>query len=329
MDNPSLQRRFETTAATAKQSKQYGDGERFTGPTFTILAGPSQKEFSVHSSVLGTSPVFARICEGEFKEAHERRISLPEDSSQDFDAIVEYLYTGNFLTVGNPHPLDGQQKDRETCALELASVYVTAEKYQMDALKALVVEKFKRCTKGCAPAEVLAIADTIYPSIPHTDQIFPSFIRALVIECMELRSEHQQQAGGSSTKKRKIDATSFSQPDDDTTTKASTSQPDEDTTAVLDAWIEKGGRLAVDISRAYMAHWKKQGAAAIKRIRDKVDSEQDQHDERHPRCVKCNGCQYELMCAVGEAIGEFESDDEVRRRVEVTVEEDTLVEGGG
>lgn len=279
----------------------------------------------MHSSVLRTSPVFARMCEGDFKEAHERRISLPEDSSQDFDAIVEYLYTGNFLTTGNPHPPHGQQKGRETCALELASVYVTAEKYQMDALKALVIEKFKHCTKGCTPAEVLAIADTIYPSIPHTDQIFPSYIRALVIECMELRSEQQP---GSTLKKRKITATSSSQPDDDTTTTGPfSSSPDEDTTAVLDAWIEKGGRLAVDISRAYMAHWKKQGAAAIKRIRDKVDCAQDQHYERHPRCVKCNGHQYDLRCAVREATTEFEYDYEVKGgRMEVAVEEDTVVE---
>ncbi|KAL8919540.1 MAG: hypothetical protein Q9208_006732 [Pyrenodesmia sp. 3 TL-2023] len=309
MDNPSLQQRFEATAATAKQSNEYGDGERFTGPTFTILAGPSQKEFSVHASVLRTCPVFARMCQGDFKEAHERQISLPEDSSQDCDAIVEYLYTGNFLTIGNPHSPHGQPKSRETCALELASVYVTAEKYQMDALKALVVEKFKHCTEGCAPAEVLAIADTIYPLIPPTDQVFPSYIRAMIIECMELRSEQQPD---SNSKKRKITADSSSQPDDETTTTSTfSSSPDEDTTAVLDAWIEKGGRLAVDINRAYMAHWKKQGTAAIKRLRQKVDREQDQHDERHPRCLKCTGHQFETRGALGEASRAFAYDDEV------------------
>ncbi len=267
------------------------------------------------------------MCEGDFKEAHERHISLPEDSTQDFDAIVEYLYMNKFITIGNPLTPDGQQRDRETCALELASLYVTAEKYQMDALKSLVVEKFKNCTKGCAPAEVLAIADTIYPSIPHTDQVFPSYIRALVIECMELRSEQQQQQyGGSNPKKRKLNATSSPQPNDDTTpTTTTSSQPDEDTTAVLDAWIEKGGRLAVDISRAYMAHWKKQGVTAIKRIRMHVEIDQDKHEERHSRCIKCVGNHYDTRRVVEAALMEFEGNEVLGKVVEV-VDETTLVD---
>lgn len=266
------------------------------------------------------------MCKGDFKEAHERQISLPEDSTQDFDAIVEYLYMNKFITIGTPLTPGGQQRDRETCALELASLYVTAEKYQMDALKSLVVEKFKNCTKGCAPAEVLAIADTIYPSIPHTDQVFPSYIRALVIECMELRSEQQQQqCGGSNQKKRKLNVTSSPQPDDDTTTTTSFSQPDGDTTAVLDAWIEKGGRLAVDISRAYMAHWKKQGVAAIKRIRIKVEIEQDKHEERHSRCVKCLGNHFETRKVIEGALREFE-ESEMKEKVAEVVDETTLVE---
>ncbi|KAL8898806.1 MAG: hypothetical protein Q9207_006519 [Kuettlingeria erythrocarpa] len=326
MDTESIRRRLETTAATAKPSSQYRDGERFNSPVFTVSVGPSQKEYRVHSSVLCTSPVFSRICEGDFKEAHECHISLPEDSAQDFDAIVEYLYMNKFITIGNTVTPDGQHRDRETCALELASLYVTAEKYQMDDLKSLVVEKFKNCTKDCAPAEVLAIADTIYPSIPHTDEVFPSYIRALVIECMELRSEQQQQQhGGSNPKKRKIIATASPPPDDDDiTTTTSSSQPDEDTTAVLDAWIEKGGRLAVDISRAYMAHWKKQGVAAIKRIQRKVEIEQDKHEERHSRCIKCVGNHYETRKVVEGALREFE-ESEVKGKMAEVVDEAILV----
>lgn len=225
---------------------------RFKSKTFIISVGQANKEYVVHESVLMKSPVFAAMCEGEFKEAYERRISLPADDPKDLAAIVEYLYMDNFSTVGNPEA----GLDRKACALELASLYVTAEYYQMDALKKLTVEKFKGCTAGCTVAESLAIAESIYPSIPSTDQVYPSYIRSYVVDRMDL-----------------------SKP----------GPPDAEVVDVLDQWVEKGGRLAVDINRACMTYWKKRGAAAIKRVDRSRELDEDRHSMYHWRCRKCHG----------------------------------------
>ncbi|KAL8965580.1 MAG: hypothetical protein Q9197_006451 [Variospora fuerteventurae] len=66
--------------------------ERFDSKIFIISVGEENKEYAVHESVLRKPPIFAAMCEGQFKKAFERRISLPVDNNpQDIAAVVEHM----------------------------------------------------------------------------------------------------------------------------------------------------------------------------------------------------------------------------------------------
>ncbi|KAL8707935.1 MAG: hypothetical protein Q9225_007682 [Loekoesia sp. 1 TL-2023] len=189
------------------------------------------------------------MCEGRFKEGHERRILLPEENPTDLGAIVEYLYMDNFLSVGNPETDLGHQ----TCAEELASLYIAAEKYGMETLKVLIVEKLKSCDSLRTLSESLSTADFIYSSTPCTDKIYPTYICSLINEVMNLKL----------------------------------GWPDPEKMIEVEQWVERGGRLAVDINRACNTYWIKklaERAHAFKQIRLDREQEKSQHSEAHPRC---------------------------------------------
>ncbi|KAI4114797.1 MAG: hypothetical protein LQ338_007953 [Usnochroma carphineum] len=259
MDSEMRQDRVAATATNAQKNNQFKDGERFVSKIFIISVGQSGEDYAVHESVLRQSPVFAAMCHGHFKEAHERRILLPADDPKDLAAIVEYLYVGDFKTVGNPNA----GPSRQDCAFELASLYVTAEKYRLDAMKKLVVEKLRSCTDPSAPAEWLAVGDLIYSATPSTDDVYPTYLQSLLIDLMYPRGGVQ----------------------------------DPGTIDLVDQWVEKGGRLAVDINRACNAYWVKKierRAAAFKRIRESREKECSDHRRRHPRCRSCFGDPFEM-----------------------------------
>ncbi|KAL8959574.1 MAG: hypothetical protein Q9193_003587 [Seirophora villosa] len=236
MPSQSRQARAVANPNNAKNDHLSGDGERFdSSKIYIISVGQNNKEYAVHESVLRKSPVFAAMCEGQFKEAYERRILLPADNPQDIAAIVEYLYTNDFATIGNPNA----GLDCQTCAAQLKSLYGTAEYYQMDPLKDLIVKKFKDCTTGSTPADWLAIAESIYPSLPTTDRVYPAYVRSLIIDRLDTSRETVMEE--------------------------------------LDPWTRKGGRLAIDINRACVAYWKQRGAAALLKFQDARSSHMHVH----------------------------------------------------
>ncbi|KAL8649349.1 MAG: hypothetical protein Q9210_004458 [Variospora velana] len=224
--------------------------ERFDSKIFIISVGEEKKEYAVHEAVLKKSPVFAAMCKGQFKEAHERRITLPVDNPQDVAAIVEYMYMDNFTTIGNPNA----GSDHQTCALQLASLYMVAEYYQIDPLKALIVKKFKTCTTKSTPAQWLAVAALIYPSLRSTDDIYPAYMRSLIIDCLN----------------------------------ASGNPPDPAVMEELEQCVQQGGRLAVDINRACTTYWRQRGAAVVKELRKITARAEDLHLDHHWRCRKCH-----------------------------------------
>lgn len=120
------------------------------------------------------------MCEGDFKEAHERRITLPDDDPIDVGILVEYLYTNNFWAKGNPQA--GVSK--HDSAVKLAHLYILADKYDLEGMKDVVIAKIYQHTDIKAPQDWLTVAEIIYAGTPDTDTKFPRYLRSLVVNFM-------------------------------------------------------------------------------------------------------------------------------------------------
>ncbi|KAL8918897.1 MAG: hypothetical protein Q9208_007078 [Pyrenodesmia sp. 3 TL-2023] len=87
-------------------------GSPFTSSIFSIYAGPTKKQFLVHSTILAKSPTLRAIVEGEWKESANRRIDLEEWDEQTVEQLVQWLYSGHYtwLEVASEaavdHPVD-------------------------------------------------------------------------------------------------------------------------------------------------------------------------------------------------------------------------------
>ncbi|KAL8953811.1 MAG: hypothetical protein Q9222_000320 [Ikaeria aurantiellina] len=148
----------------------YGDG--FESRIFTLIVGSEEKAFTAHASYLSQWPVFDRICNGNFQESNTGRINLPDEDPHVVRALLQYLYTGNFLGYGTSESAGSH----DTAASQLIDLYVTAEKYQLEYLKRLFLDKFKRCIDPYKrPVDFLHIAKVIYDKVPETDGPWRNF----------------------------------------------------------------------------------------------------------------------------------------------------------
>lgn len=141
---------------------------------FTLTVGPEAKSFTAHAAFLSQSPVFEKMCSGQFQESHTCEIKLPEDNPELIRAFIQYLYTGNFLDFGS---LESGHCPKDA-ASQLAGLYMTAEKYQIQKLKRLILCKLNSVLdpKEC-PLDFLCIAELMYENIPDSDRAWRTFFK--------------------------------------------------------------------------------------------------------------------------------------------------------
>lgn len=63
------------------------------------MVGPEEEIFVVHQGVLCQSPALAAMCLSDFRERHDQIIRLPEDRPYYIQLLLEYLYSGQYLTA--------------------------------------------------------------------------------------------------------------------------------------------------------------------------------------------------------------------------------------
>ena len=77
-----------------------------------MLVGTEQTEFLVHKAVLTkSSDVFKSCCNGEWKEAKDKVIKLPEVAEETFKIYLHWLYTGTLIVNETVKLEDMQNKD--------------------------------------------------------------------------------------------------------------------------------------------------------------------------------------------------------------------------
>lgn len=71
-------------------------------PVVTLLVGEEGVEFHACESIVCNLPFFRSAFQGGFKEATEKRISMPEDEPEIVSALIEFLYNGNYTYAYDP-----------------------------------------------------------------------------------------------------------------------------------------------------------------------------------------------------------------------------------
>ncbi|KAL8758036.1 MAG: hypothetical protein Q9199_001766 [Rusavskia elegans] len=138
-------------------------GDRFSSAIFQVSTVAGQVAYAVHKTCLRKSPVFAKMCHLGFKEAVEKRITLPAK------------------------PLNSQNNSSSTNrALELGHLYVSAIQYGLEAIKDIIVAKLRLCHQSKEFSDWLQVALIIYESDPSRDDPYPIYIRSLIAELLKL-----------------------------------------------------------------------------------------------------------------------------------------------
>ena len=171
-----------------------------------VQVGKEQRLFAAHEDALASSPIFAAACRGQFLEAHNKRIDLPDEEPEIFSCVLEYLYKGDY------YPRLMLNKRRNTWELEDAQVhnahsggrgsvasvvylsgggdallkdtviYCAAEKYGLEELKRLALRK-QGLQSGIEVATILRSARYAYDNTPDTDSRLRAHYLALIIRC--------------------------------------------------------------------------------------------------------------------------------------------------
>ncbi|KAI9707788.1 MAG: hypothetical protein M1836_000750 [Candelina mexicana] len=153
-------------------------GSRFQSDMFTLCVGPDARLFKVHEAVLFQSPVFAVFCSAEFKEKHDRCINLPDDDPEIFGYLIHYLYAQDYYNLP-------RTRDPSVQAKELGTMYLLGEKYQLDRLKRITVNKLKHAMKAKKDAMIMfEMAQRIYDNVPDSDEDFRKYFLSILPECL-------------------------------------------------------------------------------------------------------------------------------------------------
>ncbi|KAI9761987.1 MAG: hypothetical protein M1835_008095, partial [Candelina submexicana] len=90
--------------------------------------------------------------------------------------MVAYFYTRDFITVAT-EPLE--------LGLELANMYILADKYQVDDLKRHIVKKLGTIRGlGVDAVQLLMVAERIYGNVPSSDTHFRDAFRRVAPRCL-------------------------------------------------------------------------------------------------------------------------------------------------
>lgn len=141
-------------------------------PTVTILAGIAPTEYHVSERILCTLPFFQACLQGQFNEASEKIIKMPDDDADAVAALLEFLYTGSYtytydssqtaLRAGSA----GGILDIPISDLRQALFHLTVQtlgcKYDCQALVVAARQNLRIVTREVDAIEFLQVCEAMY-----------------------------------------------------------------------------------------------------------------------------------------------------------------------
>jgi|SRR2546423_3123718 len=127
-------------------------------PTVKLIVGESKVSFEVHKDLLcRKSSVFNATFNINFKETADQTVSLPDDDAETVDRFTQWMYTATY-SLASFDSL-GEAQDGY---LQLAQLYVFADKIQVYPLKNEIVQKLFDLRRNKKPQPQMPIVTFIY-----------------------------------------------------------------------------------------------------------------------------------------------------------------------
>lgn len=169
-------------------------------PTVTLLVGTESVRFHVPQTLLCTLPFFTAALNGEFREASEKSITMPEDEPQHVSALIEFLYTGGYTYAYSPP----QDIDSDAPPADLAEgsfhvgVYATAFKYDCQPLVKESLTSFTGVLRQLKDIDVIRLWKAAYDkelllSTVSADPNLEGFRNGLVALLKELYATQREE----------------------------------------------------------------------------------------------------------------------------------------
>jgi hypothetical protein len=190
-------------------------------PIVTLTVGHEGRLFAAHEDVLCQAPFFEKVLRGNYLDAQNKRIALPDEEPEVFSAILEYLYKGDYYprllhnkhrnsweledalprratphtspTMNTNNPNDSPMTPSAVEATVFLSsigqhllrdtvIYCAAERYGLGELKRLALRK-QGLQSGIDVGTILRSAQYCYAHTPDSDSRLRAHYLALIIRC--------------------------------------------------------------------------------------------------------------------------------------------------
>ncbi|KAJ9603684.1 hypothetical protein H2200_011870 [Cladophialophora chaetospira] len=127
----------------------FGDVKNFAlSEVITLYVGPDRKQYQVHKDLLMSTSDFFRAClSSGMVESQKNEVALPEDTTEEFDLIIPFLYTqdlGYLEALNNGYALLSDlataAPDKEHLIRDCIRLYTTGAKYGIHKLQDGVID---------------------------------------------------------------------------------------------------------------------------------------------------------------------------------------------
>lgn len=178
-------------------------GSNITSPIVTLVVGREQRLFAAHEDVLSLSPFFSVALKDQILDGSTKQICLPDEEPEILSCVLEYLYKADYYPRllhsrrRNSWYLEGAKDAHKTggrgssesvvfhsdvgdYVLRDTVIYCAAEKYGLDELKRLALQK-QGLQTGIPVDIILRSARYAYDHTPDTESRLRAHFLALII----------------------------------------------------------------------------------------------------------------------------------------------------
>lgn len=150
-------------------------------PSVTLYAGSERTEFHASEETLCELAFFKACLKGQFKEATEKTIQMPDDDADTVAAMIEFLYTGSYtyaydseiagLRAGSAGGiLDVPISDIRQALFHL-SVYTIGAKYDFQSLACAAAQNLRVVTREVDAIGFLQVCEAMYQHGLHISDL--------------------------------------------------------------------------------------------------------------------------------------------------------------
>lgn len=114
-------------------------------PIVALHVGPDAIVFHAYEATLCTVPFFRAALQGQFQEAAEKKITMPEEKPEIISALIEYIITGQYTCtydVDADTSPDGTHPPNLTQGCFHVEVYAVAQMYDLPKLVSVALYNF-------------------------------------------------------------------------------------------------------------------------------------------------------------------------------------------